>query len=37
MEFSLGGAAFICGLKNYFVLGLGGILATGINRVIKAS
>jgi hypothetical protein len=37
MEFSRGGAAFICGFKNYLVLGLGGILARGIDMVIKAS
>jgi len=37
MEFSLGWAAFICGFKNYFVLGLGGILARRIYIVIKAS
>jgi hypothetical protein len=37
MEFSLGWAAFICGFKIYLVLGLGGILARGIDLVIKAS
>jgi hypothetical protein len=37
MEFSLGGATFICGLKFYLVLGLGAILARGIYIVIKAS
>jgi hypothetical protein len=29
--------AFICDLKIYLVLGLGGILARGIDMVIKAS
>jgi len=37
MQFSRGWAAFIGGFKNYLVLGLGGILARGIDRVIKAS
>jgi hypothetical protein len=37
MEFSLGWAAFICGLKIYLVLGLGGILGREIDMVIQAS